>query len=164
MPLFDHKGEMLSHMLVLATTFHAGKLDAHGRPYILHPIAVMQMLHTDDEQLQCIAIGHDLIEDTQITVERLEREGFPDRVVDGIWGMTKRDGDAYEPYILRLMDNDDCVIVKMCDLRHNSDLTRLKGVTVKDVDRAIKYQHTYHRLRQIAVSRNLQLKYPGMVF
>lgn len=142
-------------MIVLAATKHSDKYDKGNRPYILHPLTVMHRLRTDDELLMCIAVGHDLIEDTGVTCEVLESMGFPDRVVDGIDALTKRDDETYERYISRLIDNDDAVLVKMEDLRHNSDIRRLKGVQEKDIDRMAKYQRTYIYLHEIARKRNL---------
>jgi (p)ppGpp synthase/HD superfamily hydrolase len=63
------KGEQLSRMLVLATNRHDGQFDKGGNPYILHPLKVMHYLKTDDEELMCIALGHDLVEDTFKRVE-----------------------------------------------------------------------------------------------
>ena len=65
------KGEMLGAMLLLATNAHAGQFDKGGNPYILHPLRVMSFLKTDDEELQCIALGHDVIEDTSVTYRDL---------------------------------------------------------------------------------------------
>ena len=63
------KGEYLDRMLLLATTAHAGQFDRGGKPYILHPLAVMHLLGTTDEELMCIAVGHDIIEDTKTTYQ-----------------------------------------------------------------------------------------------
>lgn len=65
------KGEMLSKMLVIATNAHAGQFDKGGKPYILHCLAVMNLLDSSDEELLCIAVGHDVIEDTAITYQEL---------------------------------------------------------------------------------------------
>jgi (p)ppGpp synthase/HD superfamily hydrolase len=62
------KGELLGKVLVLATNAHAGQFDRGGKPYILHPLKVMHYLKTDDEELQCIALLHDVIEDTDTLV------------------------------------------------------------------------------------------------
>jgi (p)ppGpp synthase/HD superfamily hydrolase len=65
------KGTMLANMLHIATTAHHGQFDRGGAPYILHPLAVMQMTKSNDEEIQCIALGHDVIEDTKITFQDL---------------------------------------------------------------------------------------------
>lgn len=145
------KGEMLNAMLVLATNAHAGQYDKGGNPYILHPLKVMHYLKTDDEELQCIALGHDIIEDTDVTYCDLMTMGFSDRVVDGIRALTKQKGETYDEYKAKVKANPDAVRVKMQDLRHNSDIRRLKNsrVTEKDVARMTKYHNFYLELLEI---------------
>lgn len=118
------KGEMLSNMLMLATYKHAGQLDKSGQPYILHPLAVMHLLYTDDEELQCIALGHDLIEDTNTKPCHLEDLGFSRRVVQGIIALTRPKGMPYFQYKAQVQLNPDAIRVKLCDLQHNMDLSR----------------------------------------
>lgn len=143
------KGHMLSKMILLATDRHDGQFDKGGRPYILHPLTVMHRLRTDDEELQCIAVGHDLIEDTTVTPAELTHLGFTNRVVFGIHDLTKREGESPEQYKERVKANPDAVRVKMEDLRHNSDIRRLKGVTEKDVQRITRYHQFYLELRAL---------------
>ena len=141
------KGELLNKMLVLATNRHAGQFDKGGNPYILHPLKVMYYLKTDDEELQCIALAHDLVEDTDTTFAELREMGFTERTIDGIKALTKMPGESYEDYKVRVKSNPDAVKVKMCDLRHNTDVRRLKGVTEKDLARMEKYHRFYMELR-----------------
>lgn len=137
------KGELLNKMLVLATNAHSGQYDRGGNPYILHPMKVMHYLKTEDEELQCIALGHDIIEDTDVTYQQLVMEGFTERIIQGIRALTKLPGETYDEYKVRVMMNDDAMKVKMSDLRHNSDIRRLKGVTEKDITRIEKYHRFY---------------------
>ena len=137
------KGEMLDRMLVLCTNAHHGQFDKGGRPYILHPLRVMSFLKTDDEELQCIALGHDVIEDTKTTYKDLTAAGISQRVQDGIRALTKVPGETYDEYKERVFASKDAMMVKMCDLRHNSDIRRLKGVTEKDIARIAKYHQFY---------------------
>ncbi len=143
------KGEMLNKMLVLATNRHAGQFDRGGNPYILHPLKVMYYLKTDDEELQCIALAHDLVEDTDTTFAELRDMGFTDRVINGIKSLTKMPGESYDDYKDRVKSNPDAVKVKLCDLRHNTDVRRLKGVTEKDLARMEKYHRFYNELMLI---------------
>lgn len=142
--------QMLNQMLVLVANKFDGKFDKGGNPYILHCLAVMHKLRTEDEELQCIALGHDLVEDTDVTYAQLLDLGFSTRVVSGIRAMTKHTGQSYEEYKLAVKSNPDAVKVKMQDLLHNSDLRRLKGVQEKDVQRAIKYMNFYQELKEIS--------------
>jgi (p)ppGpp synthase/HD superfamily hydrolase len=137
------KGEMLDKMLVICTNAHHGQYDKGGRPYILHPLRVMSFLKTDDEELQCIALGHDVIEDTKVTYKDLTEAGISQRVQDGIRALTKVPGETYDEYKERVFASKDAMTVKMCDLRHNSDIRRLKGVTEKDIARSAKYHQFY---------------------
>lgn len=140
--------EMFSKMLVLATNAHHGQFDKAGKPHILHCLAVMYNLNTTDEELMCIALGQDIAEDTSVTFQQLEKEGFSQRIVDGIRAMTKQRGESYEEYKAKVKANKDAVLVKMADLRHNTDIRRLKGVTQKDIERTIKYHAFYEELKQ----------------
>lgn len=143
------KGEMLSIALKFATEQHFGQYDKGGNPYILHPLKVMYYLKTDDEELQCIALLHDIVEDCNITYENLRNIGMSDRVIAGIKGMTKLPGETYQEAMIRITSNDDTIKVKLCDLRHNSDIRRLKGVTEKDIRRIEKYQKMYMTLKEL---------------
>ena len=137
------KGEMLDKMLVIVTNAHHGQFDKGGRPYILHPLRVMSFLKEDDEELQCIALGHDVIEDTSVTYEDLRAAGISERVIVGIEALTKQKGYSYDDYKKQVFANVDAMRVKLCDLRHNTDIRRLKGVTEKDIARMAKY-HTFY--------------------
>jgi len=143
------KGEMLNAMLVLATNKHAGQMDKGGHPYILHPLAVMTMLNSEDEELMCGAIGHDLIEDTDTTYHELKEAGMTERVVNCIRCLTKLPGETYDEYKAKVKSNADAVRVKLCDLRHNTDIRRLRGVAEKDISRMARYFHFYMELQAI---------------
>lgn len=134
---------MLDRMLVIATNAHSGQFDRGGAPYILHPLRVMSFLKTADEELQCIALGHDVIEDTDVTYKDLADNGISERVIIGIRALTKVPGETLDEYKTRVFANIDAMQVKLCDLRHNTDIRRLKGVTEKDIARMAKY-HTFY--------------------
>ena len=137
------RGELLSKMLLIATNAHHGQFDRGGNPYILHPIKVMHYLKSEDEELQCIALGHDVIEDTNVTYKDLKESGFTDRIINGIRALTKVPGQTYDEYKEGVFANVDAMKVKLADLRHNTDVRRLKGVTEKDIARMEKYHRFY---------------------
>ena len=141
------KGEMLDKMLMIATKAHHGQFDKGGNPYILHPLKVMHYLKTDDEELMCMALGHDVVEDTPVTYKELREAGMSERVIDGIRALTKQPGQTYDEYKQGVFANVDAMKVKMADLRHNTDIRRLKGVTEKDLARMAKYQMFYLELK-----------------
>ena len=150
------KGQLLGKMLVIATNAHAGQFDRGGRPYILHPLKVMHYLKSDDEELQCMALGHDLIEDTDVTYVQLREAGMTERIIAGISALTKQPGQTYDEYKQRVFANKDAMLVKMADLRHNTDIRRLKGVSDKDIERIAKYQRFYLELmNKLAVDYNI---------
>ena len=146
------KGHMLGTMLVLATNAHAGQVDRGGSPYILHPLKVMHYLKSTDEELQCIALGHDIIEDTDTTYSDLAKAGMSERVIEGIRALTKVRGESYDEYKQRVLQSKDAMLVKRCDLRHNTDIRRLKGVSDKDIQRMAKY-HSFWLEIEVALAR-----------
>lgn len=139
----------LAAMISLASGAHKYQFDKGGNPYILHPLTVMRLNPDFDFDQKCMAVGHDLIEDTWVTESHLWDYKFNSRVISGIVALTKIEGESYEIYKNRVKANPDAVKVKMCDLTHNSDITRLKGVTEKDFERIKKYHLFYTELKAI---------------
>lgn len=147
------RGVVLSEMILIATTHHAGQYDRGGNPYILHPLTVMRLLHPlvrEDEMFQAAAVGHDVLEDTKCTKQEMRERGIPDSVIDAIACVTKMPGQTYEEYQEVIKSNQIATFVKMADLMHNSDLTRLKGVSDKDIERHSKYMKFYYMLEKNA--------------
>lgn len=140
------KGELLSKMLHITTNAHHGQFDRGGNPYVLHVLKVMHYTKTDDEELQCIALGHDVVEDTDVTYQDLRDAGMTDRIIDGIRALTKVPGQTYDEYKAGVFGNVDAMRVKLADLRHNTDVRRLKGVSEKDIARMEKYHRFYMEL------------------
>lgn len=141
---------VLSAALQFATEKHAGQFDKGGYPYILHCLAVMMMIaDRDDEELLAAAVLHDVIEDTDATYADLRTIGMTERVIVAVQAVTKVPGETYEEYQAKVKSNADAVVIKMCDLRHNTDVTRLKGITQRDIDRNVRYQRFYWELCQL---------------
>lgn len=140
--------QMLSEMMVLSSTKHLEMVDKAGMPYILHPIRVMNNLHTKDLELMTIAIGHDLLEDTDVTVGLLINMGFSNRVITALTILNHLKDESYEDYIERICSNYDAILVKMADIEDNSRVNRLKGVREKDFKRFEKYARAYVRLEK----------------
>jgi (p)ppGpp synthase/HD superfamily hydrolase len=108
---------------------------------------VMHYLKSDDEELQCMALLHDVVEDTKTTWDDLVAVGCTERVINGVKALTKMPGESYDQYKERVFANADAMKVKMADLRHNTDIRRLKGVTEKDIIRMEKYNRFYLELQ-----------------
>ena len=137
---------MLDKMIALVATHFEGKFDKGGQPYILHCLHVMNAVcpKGDDHELMCIAVGHDLIEDTDLDIDDLSALGFSQRVVSGIDVMTHRKGEDYlSVYIPRIAANPDARLCKREDLTHNSAIMRMKGLGEKDFRRLEKYHRAY---------------------
>jgi len=137
----------LDKAIQIASAAHLGQLDLGGEVYILHPIRVMQSVTTKDEKI--VAILHDVIEDTDITLDYLKLEGFSIDIIEALEAITRVYKEPYQSYIKRVMKNPLALKVKVADLKDNLDMTRLIMVTEKDVKRAGKYVETYNHLKEM---------------
>lgn len=138
-------GLMLARAIAIAARVHEKQTDRGGRAYILHPIRVMMRLRTDDEEMNCIAVLHDVCEDSdgEVTIESLRAEGFSERVLTALDLLTHRKDVPYEEYIRKIATNRDAIRSKKEDLRDNGDITRLKGLRDKDFERMQRYHRAY---------------------
>jgi (p)ppGpp synthase/HD superfamily hydrolase len=150
-----NRKEKLGEMIVLAANRHAGQFDKGGNPYILHVMAVMYLTDSKEEEVLQIAAGHDLVEDTGVTYRELYDAGFSERVIDGIKCLTKVPGETYDEYKDKVKSNRDSILVKMADLKHNSDISRLKGLRDKDFERMAKYMAFYAELSELKIKLDL---------
>lgn len=140
------KGAFLEMALKVMVEAHIGQLDRGGAPYCLHPITVMNYLNTTDEQLQCVALLHDVVEDSGFSLAVLGRLGFTPRIIDAVDALTKKPGQDYTDYRRAVMSNRDAMQVKMCDLRHNMDLSRLQSASRRDIERKERYLEFYREI------------------
>ncbi len=131
------KSHLLEKAIGLAVQAHCGQKDKSGMPYILHPLRVMQRCDTVDEKI--VAILHDTIEDTDITVEKLLDEGFPSYIVEAIDAVSRKEGESYEDFVRRSSMNELGKRVKINDLLDNLDGSRLSSFSEKEVERFNKY-------------------------
>ena len=122
----------------IAKRAHQGQVDKAGEDYIKHPEKVASFVKTDEEK--AVAYLHDVIEDTELTLEDLYAYGFSKKVIEAVDIITKKRGEDYQSYLNSVKKNKLARAVKLADLRHNSDLTRLTEVTEKDIKRKEKYQ------------------------
>ena len=122
----------------IAKEAHAGQTDKAGLDYILHPLQVAAEMTTDEEK--AVALLHDIIEDTDVTANELLAKGLPDNVVEAVKALTKKHNQNYAAYLAGVKKNRLATAVKLADLKHNSDLSRLEKITQKDRERAEKYR------------------------
>ena len=164
------KGEMLSKAILIATLAHEGQFDKGGKPYILHPLTVLHKVGADDEETQCAAVLHDVIEDCSgktiyingqpkvISFQMLREEGLSDAVIDTVRCLTKMPGQTYEEYQVEVLGSVRAMQVKKEDLRTNSDLRRLKSkvISEKDIQRVAKYMAFYAKIENALSNGGVQ--------
>ena len=124
---------------------HKDQVDKSGIPYVYHPFHVAEQM--DDEITTCVALLHDVAEDSDITLDDLTEQGFPCEVTDPLILLTHDDNVPYMEYIKRIKTNPVAVKVKIADLEHNSDLARLDSVDDAALIRADKYRKAIFMLR-----------------
>ena len=129
----------------IAFDAHMGQFDKSGVPYILHPIHFAEQMETEEECI--VALLHDTVEDTEVTFELLEKE-FSKTVIDALKLLTHEKTVEYMEYVKKIKDNFIARKVKLADLHHNSDLTRLLEVTPKDLKRIEKYKKAINFLSE----------------
>lgn len=134
---------MLAKAISIAAQWYENIKDKWGKPYILHCIRVMNNLCNPDEELQCIAILHDCVEDGIISYEGLYEEWFTPRIRSAVSLLSNDKGLDYDEYIKLLWLSRDATLVKLADLKDNSDITRLKWLREKDIERMEKYHKAF---------------------
>ena len=121
--------EMTIKAMKLAYEAHAGQVDYNNVPYIFHPYHLAEQM---DDEISCtIALLHDVVEDTNLTIEDLEQE-FPKSVTEIIKLLTHDENVDYFDYVRRIKTNPIATKVKLEDLKHNSDETRNAGLNVPE--------------------------------
>ena len=121
--------ELTNKAMGLAYEAHHGQTDKSGVPYVFHPIHLAEQM--DDEISCCVALLHDVVEDTEITLEALT-EKFPAEVVEAVALLTHDPDTDYFDYVRRIRENSVARKVKLADLAHNSDASRFAGVPVPE--------------------------------
>ncbi len=139
--------ELTNKALRIAYDAHAGQLDKCGAPYIAHPLHVAEQM--DDEASTCVALLHDVVEDSDVSLDDLARK-FPPEVVEGVRLMTHDPEVDYLDYVRAIKGNSLATKVKLADLAHNSDETRFAG-------RAVAPEELEHRRRKYAAAREVLL-------
>ncbi|MBQ9048910.1 MAG: GTP pyrophosphokinase [Solobacterium sp.] len=132
--------------LRLAYKAHEGQTDRSGLPYIFHPYHLAEQM--PDEECTVAALLHDVVEDTDYTFEDLEAHGFPPASIEALHLLTHDPAVPYMEYIKPIRNNRIARTVKLADLHHNSDITRLKEVTEKDRERLRKYADAIRYLEE----------------
>lgn len=135
---------MLEKAILIATKAHYGQLDKGGQPYILHPLRIMQSCNTDLEKI--CAVLHDIIEDTNISLNELREEGFSEDVLVILDLLTKKENEEYSTFIDRISKNETACRVKIADLQDNINLLLIESPSIEDKKRVEKYMDTFEKL------------------
>jgi metal dependent phosphohydrolase, HD region len=135
---------MIDIALAIARKAHAGQADKAGVDYIQHPLYVASQFKTEQEK--AVALLHDVLEDSDITVADLLAYGLSNEVVTAVQTLTKKKGQSYQDYLEKVKSNNLARVVKLADLKHNSDLSRLKTVSNTDFERVKKYKNAIRYL------------------
>lgn len=139
--------EQLDNAILLATQAHWGQLDKAGAPYILHPMRVMMRMPTIEGKI--VAIGHDLIEDTDVTVKDLVHADWPERCIMAIDCITKCPNETYNEYLDRVISDILASECKLEDMRDNSNIYRLQKVAKHHLNMIAKYHKGALRILEV---------------
>lgn len=130
--------DIISKAMGIAAMAHRGQKDKAGEAYLLHPLRVASMMTTEEEI--ATALLHDVVEDSIYTLNDLKLAGLPESVIRAVDLLTRKKGQSYKNYVLRLKTDPLARKVKIEDLRHNMDLSRLPKVKSADLKRLEQYR------------------------
>ena len=130
----------------IAFNAHKEQVDKNGMPYIYHPVHLAEQM--DSEETICVALLHDVVEDTDITFENLKEYGFSEKIINALQLMTHEDAVPYMEYVKKIKTNEIAKKVKLADLNHNSDLSRLDIIDEKALCRVEKYEKAIELLTE----------------
>lgn len=138
---------MLNKAIMIAVKAHARQIDKAGAPYIFHPFRVMMSSASEIEQV--CGVLHDVIEDSNITLNFLREEGFTEAVIEILDCLTKRAEESYDEFIGRVLKNKTACRIKLADLHDNMDLSRIKDISEQDKIRMEKYRKAAMRIYDV---------------
>ena len=130
--------ELTKKALKLCFEAHKEQVDKSGMPYVFHPFHLAEQM--TEEATTVVALLHDVVEDTDISFENLEIQGFSDEILNALKLLTHDKSIPYMDYVAEIKKNIIATKVKLADLKHNSDLTRLSVVDEKALKRKEKYE------------------------
>ncbi len=145
--------ELIYKSLEIVTRVFSQKTDKGGFPYVIHLLKVYSGVSEYNEKV--CALLHDVIEDTDVTYDDLRDVGYPEEIIEVLTILTKLKGEDYKDYINRIINSNNyhAMNIKLADLRHNMDSSRIKNPTPNDVERITKryepaYEKIYNKLNE----------------
>ena len=136
--------QLLARAVAIAAIAHHDQVDKAHAPYILHPIRLMMRGQTIEEQI--VAVLHDVVEDSDWTLDQLAAEGFPPKIITALDCLTRRPEETYDQFLDRVLTNSLATHVKRYDLEDNMTLTRLQHLSEKDLQRLQRYHKAHQRV------------------
>jgi len=141
------KENLLEKAIKVALNYHYGATDRSEKPYILHCLRVMNAV-PQEEEFMIVAVLHDIIEDTTITLKTLGKMGFDKEILEAIDAISRRDEEEYMDYIARVCSNNIAYQVKLKDVEDNINLLRLPKISAGDIKLVKKYHLAYSYLKE----------------
>ena len=138
--------ELTKKAMKLCFAAHKDQVDKSGLPYVFHPFHLAEQM--DDELSTVVALLHDVVEDTPYALADLQAMGYPEAVLEALARMTHDPAVPYLDYVAKIKENPIARAVKLADLAHNSDLTRLDTVDEKAMARVQKYTQAIRLLEE----------------
>ena len=138
--------DLTKKALKLSFDAHRDQIDKSGMPYVYHPFHLAEQM--DTEETVIVALLHDVAEDTDYAIQDIADMGFPQTVVDALALMIHDKGVPYMDYVARIKENPIATAVKLADLRHNSDTSRLDVLDEKAIQRNKKYEKAIRLLTE----------------
>ncbi len=127
--------------ICIAARAHKGQRDKAGAPYLLHPLRMMMRMTS--EVAMIAAVLHDVVEDSDWTLEQLCEEGFSGEVLEAVDCLTHREGESYQEFVERIRANPIARQVKIADLEDNMNIQRISHLGAKDLERLEKYHKAW---------------------
>lgn len=137
---------LLEEAIRICVEAHRGQVDRAGAPYSLHPLRMMFSVQTESEKI--VALLHDVVEDTDWTLDALREAGFPDEVVSAVDALTRREEESYEEFVRRAAADPLARRVKVADLEDNMDVRRTGMASDEDVERFRRYYRAWRSLTE----------------
>lgn len=147
----NKQANTLGAAIALAAKAHQGQIDKGGAPYILHPLRLMFRLQDADARI--VAVLHDVVEDSDITLDDLRAQGYSEEVLRAVDALTHREGETYDEFTERIAPNPLARTVKIEDLRDNLDLTRVQSLSEGSAERIDRYRRALSRLLPLQNSK-----------
>ena len=136
--------DLIEESLEIALDAYQGQTDKAGETYILHPLRLMSKMDSKEEM--SVALLHDVVEDSDYTLQHLREKSIPAKVVEAVEYLTKKEGENYEDFTERVKSNKLAAKVKKADIEDNMNILRLDNIREKDLKRVAKYHKAWHSI------------------